>query len=90
MGKIGFISAMSHKFCRECNRVRLTADGFLKTCLQYDCGTMLKPLLTEGVSDEALWEVMEEAIRQKPKAHHFEEEQKDAEDEARGMSQIGG
>ena len=33
VGKIGFISAMSHKFCRECNRVRLTADGFLKTCL---------------------------------------------------------
>lgn len=90
VGKIGFISAMSHKFCRECNRVRLTADGFLKTCLQYDCGTMLKPLLTEGISDEALWEVIEEAIRQKPKAHHFEEEQKKAEDEARGMSQIGG
>lgn len=89
-GKIGFISALSHKFCQECNRVRLTADGFLKTCLQFDCGAFLKPVLTAGISDEELWNIMEEAIRQKPKAHHFEEEQKAAEDEARGMSQIGG
>lgn len=32
-GKIGFISAISHKFCGECNRVRLTSDGGFKTCL---------------------------------------------------------
>ena len=89
-GKIGFISAISHKFCHECNRVRLTADGFLKTCLQYDCGVALKSVLSEGVSDETLWKMMEEAILQKPKAHHFEGEKKAAEDEARGMSQIGG
>ncbi len=89
-GKVGFISALSHKFCHECNRVRLTADGFLKTCLQYDCGVNLKPALSEGVSDDTLWKMMKEAILQKPKAHHFEEEKKDAEDEERGMSQIGG
>lgn len=90
VGKIGFISALSHKFCGECNRVRLTADGFLKTCLQYDCGAALKQRLTDGVTDEELWNVMREAILQKPKAHHFEIEQRTAEDEARGMSQIGG
>ena len=33
-GQIGFISSLSHQFCHRCNRVRLTANGFLKTCLQ--------------------------------------------------------
>ena len=42
-GKIGFISAVSHKFCQTCNRVRMTAEGYLKTCLQYDTGVNLKP-----------------------------------------------
>lgn len=35
VGKLGFISAVSHKFCGQCNRIRLTSQGFLKTCLQY-------------------------------------------------------
>ena len=43
-GKIGFISAMTHKFCDQCNRVRMTAEGFLKACLQYQTGTDLKNL----------------------------------------------
>ena len=38
-GKVGFISAVNHKFCETCNRVRLTCEGFLKACLQYDIGT---------------------------------------------------
>ena len=90
IGKIGFISAVSHKFCDTCNRVRLTSDGFLKTCLQYDFGVSLKPLLEQRISDEALWEVMREAIENKPKAHHFNEDRKKREDEVKGMSQIGG
>ena len=81
---------MSHKFCDTCNRVRLTSDGFLKTCLQYDFGVSLKPLLEQRISDEALWEVMREAIKNKPKAHHFNEDRKKREDEVKGMSQIGG
>ncbi len=89
-GKVGFISAVSHKFCSQCNRVRLTSDGYLKTCLQYDCGAALKPLLQDGISEEDLWKVMEEAIRSKPKAHHFEETSDADEDEQKGMSQIGG
>ena len=51
-GKIGFISAVSHKFCHLCNRIRLTADGFLKTCLQYDKGVELRPLLRAEASDD--------------------------------------
>lgn len=90
IGKVGFISAVSHKFCDECNRVRLTAEGFLKTCLQFDQGVQLKPLIMEGASDEDLWKAMEAAIYSKPKSHHFEEALEDARDELRGMSQIGG
>ena len=41
-GRIGVISAVSGCFCGSCNKVRLTADGFLKLCLQYDVGTDLK------------------------------------------------
>ena len=50
-GRIGFISAVSHKFCSECNRIRLTSEGFLKTCLQYDNGVELKTILRGGGTD---------------------------------------
>ena len=68
----------------------MTSDGYLKTCLQYETGVDLKPLLRADVSEAELWEVMSEAIRQKPKAHHFEEMNRRVDDELRGMSQIGG
>jgi cyclic pyranopterin phosphate synthase len=44
-GKIGFISALSHEFCDSCNRLRLTSEGFLKTCLQYGDGVDLRSAL---------------------------------------------
>lgn len=86
-GKIGFISAMSHKFCHQCNRVRLTASGFLKTCLQYETGVDLAPLL-DG-SDQAILEAVRTAILRKPTAHRFEERGVDA-GEVRRMNEIGG
>lgn len=86
-GKIGFISAMSHQFCSQCNRVRLTAGGFLKTCLQYDRGVELRPLL--GGSDEDLAEAIAAAILHKPAAHQFSKNRVD-DGESRIMSQIGG
>ena len=50
-GKIGFISAMTHKFCSQCNRVRLTSEGFMKGCLQYQKGTDLRGLMRGGCMD---------------------------------------
>ncbi len=44
-GTIGFISAVSHQFCDHCNRIRLTAEGVLKPCLQYSTGIDLKSIL---------------------------------------------
>lgn len=89
LGKIGFISAMTHKFCDSCNRVRLTADGFLKACLQYQIGEDMKKSLRDGSGDEALREIMERVIWNKPISHSFLEENIN-EGEARAMSQIGG
>lgn len=88
-GKIGFISALSHKFCSSCNRVRLTSQGFLKTCLQYDTGTDLKILLRGGASDERIREVIRDTILQKPSGHQFTEKAKEH-GEMHMMSQIGG
>lgn len=88
-GKIGFISAMSHKFCDKCNRVRVTAEGYLKTCLQYEIGEDLFRLLREGGSDEEIAERIQKAIYSKPKAHEFLEQNLD-EEEHKSMSQIGG
>lgn len=88
-GKIGFISAISHKFCESCNRVRLTSQGYLKTCLQYDVGTDLRKLLREGIDDEALRGAVTEAIRRKPVGHQFTE-QPGEHAEKHIMAQIGG
>ena len=86
-GKIGFISALSAPFCPACNRVRLTAEGRLKTCLQYAGGLDLRPLL--GGSDEALEKAILDEIRRKPQGHHFSGGTCPG-DETRAMHEIGG
>lgn len=89
LGKIGFISAVSHKFCGSCNRIRLTPQGFLKTCLQYETGTDLRKLLWEGASRETLKKAVEQAVMEKPLSHRFGEREAGTE-ETHMMSQIGG
>ena len=89
-GRVGFISPMSHKFCSACNRVRLTVEGRLKLCLHYDNGVELKPLLREGRSDDEIRECIVEAVKQKPKAHAFSENQIEEKEDQRKMVQIGG
>ncbi|MDO5564427.1 MAG: GTP 3',8-cyclase MoaA [Eubacteriales bacterium] len=93
--KIGFISSISHKFCKYCNRIRLTSTGFLKTCLQFDYGVDLKKLLNEGKSEEEIKKEIIKAISNKPLSHHFGENNdsnftKEFIDEKKSMSQIGG
>ena len=67
----GFISAIHGKFCDTCNRVRLTAEGYLKLCLCYDEGEDLRRVLREG-EKENLRTIMEQTIFRKPAAHCFE------------------
>lgn len=88
-GKIGFISALSHKFCNQCNRVRLTSTGYLKGCLQFENGVDLKVLLRNGASDEILKNALQKAIFEKPAGHNFQEK-KNGREESHIMSQIGG
>jgi cyclic pyranopterin phosphate synthase len=88
-GKVGFISAVSHKFCSECNRIRLTSDGILKTCLQYGGDLNLKELLRMGISEAELERLIEEEVQNKPVGHHFNEEGTDR-DETKYLGSIGG
>jgi len=89
-GKVGFISAVSHPFCGSCNRVRLTASGFLKTCLQYETGVDLRALLRSGVEDARILDAIRTAIQEKPAQHHFGQYAGQVGDETRNMNQIGG
>lgn len=84
--RIGFISAVSHKFCDRCNRIRLTSEGKLRLCLQSQNGMDLKAHLRKGCTDEELLELLIEGIRQKPKEHHFQEENI----QSAAMAKIGG
>ncbi|MBS5215963.1 MAG: GTP 3',8-cyclase MoaA [Clostridiales bacterium] len=89
-GKIGFISAVTHKFCSSCNRVRLTSGGFLKTCLQYETGGDLRQILRNGAEDQEILEYIKNIIFHKPKEHQFFNSQEMKEEESHLMSQIGG
>ena len=72
-GRIGFISALTHKFCHTCNRLRLTSEGMLKPCLQYGDGTDIKALLRGGAGDEEIAEAIRQAVYKKPACHQFGE-----------------
>ncbi len=71
LGEIGFISALSHHFCKRCNRLRLTADGKLRACLLSDHYEPLKEILRKGASDEKLAEIFRTAVRKKAAQHQL-------------------
>src|SRR5207253_730278 len=64
-GGVGFISSVSHAFCDTCNRIRLTAEGGLRTCLFALEETPLRDLLRSGASDDSLAQVIEGAVWRK-------------------------
>ena len=91
-GSVGLISAIHGKFCDTCNRVRLTSQGYLKTCLCYNDGADLRAILRAGLPETemraALLESMREAIFRKPDAHCFDKPAQITENA--GMNAIGG
>ena len=89
-GSVGVISAMSHSFCEECNRVRMTSEGFLKLCLQYNVGENLLHALRSGASDEELKDLILRTIDQKPQHHTFLDYAENQDIDTRDMSRIGG
>ena len=70
-GEIGFISAVSHHFCESCNRLRLTADGYLRACLLSDEEIDLKGPLRAGCSDLELEDLIKTIIAKKPMRHNI-------------------
>ena len=70
-GTLGFISAISHHFCHECNRLRLTANGRLVPCLLSDLEFDLRTPLRSGATDAELRDVFRRAIEAKPSGHHL-------------------
>ena len=86
-GKIGLISALHGKFCDRCNRIRMTSTGKLKACLCYADTISVFEAARHG-SEEEIRKCLEQAIRGKPKMHHFEEQNPEKSSET--MNQIGG
>ncbi len=90
-GKIGFISAISHEFCRSCNRLRLTADGHLRACLLADEPTVdLKTPLRSGCTDSELEALIQNLISRKPDSFKAEYYQGHRRKCVTNMSSIGG
>ncbi len=68
-GVVGFISAITHHFCEDCNRLRMTSDGKLRPCLFSETEIDLKPALRGGASDAEIERLLKLAIEIKPKGH---------------------
>jgi GTP 3',8-cyclase len=87
-GRIGFINPVSEPFCGDCDRIRLTADGKLRTCLFSIGETDLRSVLRAGATDDDLEAVVRDAVWRKELKHHVNEP--GFVQPARTMSAIGG
>jgi cyclic pyranopterin phosphate synthase len=87
-GTVGVIASVTRAFCAQCDRIRLTADGQVRTCLfatnEYD----LRAVMRAGNGDEAVAALYLDAVARKQWGHNIGRE--DFVQPARGMSQIGG
>jgi cyclic pyranopterin phosphate synthase len=72
-GEIGFVNPVSEPFCADCNRIRLTADGELRTCLFSMHETDLRAPLRDGATDAELAETIRAAVWRKELKHHVNE-----------------
>jgi cyclic pyranopterin phosphate synthase len=87
-GEIGFVNPVSEPFCADCDRIRLTAEGKLRTCLFSLHETDLRTPLRDGADDEQLVEAIRDAVWRKELKHHVSEP--GFRQPPRTMSQIGG
>jgi len=87
-GRIGFVNPVSEPFCGDCNRIRLTADGRLRTCLFSLNETDLRGPLRAGAGDDELEAIVRDAVWRKELKHHVNEP--GFVQPARTMSAIGG
>ncbi|HEU5200706.1 MAG TPA: GTP 3',8-cyclase MoaA [Ktedonobacterales bacterium] len=88
VGEIGFINPVSEPFCSSCDRIRLTAEGKLRTCLFSTEETDLREPLRSGASDEVIEEIIRRAVWNKELKHYIGD--KRFRRANRSMSMIGG
>ena len=88
IGEVGFINPVSEPFCSTCDRIRLTADGQLRTCLFSTEETDLRAVLHSGASDEELIQAIRQAVWNKELKHYIGD--KRFKRANRSMSMIGG
>src|SRR5437899_2618486 len=88
IGELGFVSPVSEPFCSSCDRIRVTADGQLRTCLFSRREWNLKTPLREGAGDDELIELLRFAVRHKELKHRINDP--GFVRASRSMSQIGG
>lgn len=72
LGTFGIISPISDKFCASCNRLRLTSDGFLKSCLCSEVKVDLRSPLRDGAGRKELIKLIRSAVQMKPKEHFMD------------------
>jgi len=89
IGELGFINPVSQPFCGTCNRIRLTADGQLRTCLFSIDEWDLRGPIRSGASDDDLAGILVEAVQHKELKHKINEGEA-FQRASRSMSQIGG
>jgi cyclic pyranopterin phosphate synthase len=87
-GKLGFIDSVTAPFCGHCNRIRITADGKLRTCLFSTGETDLRTLVRGAADNDAIATVIRDAVWKKEPGHKIN--QPDFVPASRSMSQIGG
>jgi cyclic pyranopterin phosphate synthase len=87
-GEIGIIAPVSEPFCGHCNRIRMTADGKIRTCLFSVTEHDLRARLRDGASDDSISEWLKGVVWQKEERHHIGEA--DFVPASRSMSCIGG
>ncbi|MEH0155842.1 GTP 3',8-cyclase MoaA [Limibacter armeniacum] len=88
-GKLGVIPAYSRTFCGSCNRIRITSQGFLHTCLYSKSSLNLRSLLRSGASDQEIQLAIQQAVSGKAK-NGFEAARLNKDSLSASMSTIGG
>ncbi len=87
-GEVGVIASVTRPFCEDCNRIRLTAEGEIRTCLFSAVEHNIKSLLRGKASDDEIKEWLAEVVRTKTPGHLIG--QKEFVRPSRTMSSIGG
>ena len=87
-GEIGIIAPVTQMFCGACSRIRLTADGQIRTCLFSNVEHNLRDVLRSGATRDEIIEFIKNVVMQKEKSHHIND--KNFVQPARTMSFIGG